>query len=98
MTRLDSYGPTAGGAGCVDVGRRWLGSGRGAAGPGLNTIELAPGPHADFSLRRFASGEYPVETEGADGNSVTLLRVPRDASHQPWFLHIDATQSARVCG
>ena len=65
--------------------------------PGLNTIELAPGPHADFTLRRFATGEYPVETEGAEGDSVTLLRVPRDASRQPWFLHVDASQPARVC-
>ncbi len=98
VTRLDSYSPTAGGAGCIDVAGGGSGPEEVRLRPGLNTIELAPGPHADFSLRRFASGEYPVETEGADGNSVTLLRVPRDASRQPWFLHIDATQSARVCG
>ena len=97
VTRLDSYSPTAGGADCIDVVGVGSGPPEVRLRPGLNTIELAPGPHADFSLRRFASGEYPVETEGADGNSVTLLRVPHDASHQPWFLHIDATQSARVC-
>jgi hypothetical protein len=66
--------------------------------PGVTRIELAPGPHAGFSLRRFASGEYPVVTEGADGESTTFLRVPRDHAPQvPWFLHVEASQEARVC-
>jgi hypothetical protein len=94
VTRLGAYSPGAG-AGCVEVAGD--GSGEVRLSPGLNTIELAPGPHADFSLRRFAAGEYPVETEGADGGSVTLLRVPRDASRQPWFLQVDSVQPARVC-
>ena len=46
--------------------------------PGLTRIEVAPGPRAAFTLRRFADGEYPVATEGAPGDSVTLLRIPRD--------------------
>jgi len=67
-------------------------------GPGLTTIELAPGPDADFKLRRFATGEYPVVTEGAPGDSVTTLRIPRDnAPQQPWYLHIEASQQALVC-
>jgi hypothetical protein len=65
--------------------------------PGLQRIELAPGPRAEFALRRFAVGEYPVDIGGAPGGSATLLRIPRDGSSQPWFLHIDAKQSARVC-
>jgi hypothetical protein len=65
--------------------------------PGLARIELAPGPHAGFSLRRFATGEYPVVTEGADGGSTTTLRIPRDRATQPWYLHVDAQQEARVC-
>ncbi len=93
VTRLGAYGPGAGGGDCVDL----AGDGEVRLAPGLNTIALAPGPHADFTLRRFATGEYPVETEGADGDSLTLLRVPRDASRQPWFLHVEASQTAHVC-
>lgn len=66
--------------------------------PGLTRVELAPGAHADFSLRRFAGGEYPVVTEGAPGNSVTVLRLPGDgAPRYPWHLHVEASQQARVC-
>lgn len=65
--------------------------------PGLTRIELAPGPRVGFSLRRFAVGEYPVATEGAPGDSVTVLRIPRDESRRPWYLHVEATQAARVC-
>jgi hypothetical protein len=66
-------------------------------GPGLTRIELAPGPRASFSLRRFAVGEFPVPADGAPGDSVTVLRIPRDASSRPWYLHVDAKQLARVC-
>lgn len=66
--------------------------------PGLTRIELAPGPPAELSLRRFATGEFPVPTEAAPGDSVTVLRVPRDlAPGRPWFLRVDASQPARVC-
>ncbi len=66
--------------------------------PGLTRIELSLGPHADFSLRRFATGEYPVVTEGAPGDSVTILRLPRDgAPRYPWYLHVATSQPARVC-
>ncbi len=68
-----------------------------AVGPGLTRIELAPGPPAAVSLRRFAVGEYPVPIEGAVGGSVTVLRIPRDSSRRPWYLHVDAAQLARVC-
>jgi len=65
--------------------------------PGLHRIELAPGPEAVFKLRRFASGEYPVVTEPSPGASVTLLRIPRDEAPNPWYLHVEASQQARVC-
>lgn len=65
--------------------------------PGLTRIGVAPGPHASFTLRRFAVGEYPVVTEGAPGDSVTVLRIPRDRAEQPWFLRVEAEQAARVC-
>jgi hypothetical protein len=64
---------------------------------GLTRIELAPGPHADIALRRFAVGEFPVLTAGAPGGSVTVLRIPRDGASQPWYLHVAAEQAARVC-
>ncbi|MGB7686592.1 MAG: hypothetical protein WBL45_12520 [Solirubrobacterales bacterium] len=96
-TYLGSYNPDGAGENCVVVGS---GGGGGAdipISPGVTRIELAPGPHADFSLRRFAVGEYPVSTEGAPGNSMTLLRIPRDGASQPWHLKVDARQRALVC-
>jgi hypothetical protein len=65
--------------------------------PGLHRIELAPGADAIFKLRRFAEGEYPVVTEPSPGGSTTLLRVPRDEAPNPWYLHVEASQLARVC-
>lgn len=65
--------------------------------PGLHRIELAPGPEAVFKLRRFATGEYPVATEPSPGGSTTLLRIPRDEAPNPWYLHVEASQLARVC-
>ena len=64
---------------------------------GQTRIEVAPGPAAEVSLRRFATGEFPVPTAGAPGGAVTLLRVPRDAAKRPWHLHVQARQAARVC-
>ncbi len=65
--------------------------------PGTTTIELAAGPRANFALRRFAQQGYPVSTEGARGDSVTELKIPRDESSRPWYLHVEAEQRARVC-
>jgi len=66
--------------------------------PGTTTaIVVPPGPRASFSVRRFAVGEYPVSTEGAPGDSVTLLRIPRDRAPQSWWLRVEAEQPARVC-
>ena len=65
--------------------------------PGLTRIELAPGPPAALSLRRFAIDEYPVVTEGVPGDSAMLLRIPRDVAPQPWYLHVEAIQQVRVC-
>jgi hypothetical protein len=97
-TYLQAFDPdAAGGENCVTAGS---GGGSGADLPvfaGVTRIELAPGPPAEFSLRRFARGEYPVTTEGAPGNSMTLLRIPRDSAAQPWHLQVDASQRALVC-
>lgn len=65
--------------------------------PGVTRIEVAPGPPASFGLRRFATDEYPVATEGAEGESTTLMTIPRDRATQPWYLHVEASQPVRVC-
>lgn len=99
LTRLGAFDPGGAGENCIALP---AGGQPPAAGvrlsPGATRIELAPGPRASFSLRRFARGEFPVPTEGAPGDSVTLLRVPRDrAPRYPWYLQVDASQLARVC-
>jgi hypothetical protein len=93
VTRLDTYDGTAA-PGCVglDAGGREL-----QLAPGSTRIEVAPGAQASFSLRRFASGEYPVPTEGAPGESTTTLRIPRDRAPQPWYLLVQAQQPVRIC-
>lgn len=66
--------------------------------PGTTRVEVSPGPAATISMRRFATGEYPVSIATAEGESTTVLRVPRDeAPQRPWYLHVDAVQGARVC-
>jgi hypothetical protein len=95
VTQLGEYAP-APAAGCVVV------AGGDPAevplAPGLTRVEVAPGPPAGFSLRRFAVGEFPVVTEGAPGESVTRLQIPADAAPAfPWRLHVRAQQEARVC-
>ncbi len=94
VTTTGQYDPV-GGENCVAVGD---GEGKEVAlGPGTTRIEVAAGPHAGFSLRRFAVGEYPVATEGAPGESTTLLTIPRDEAQQPWYLLVEASQAARAC-
>lgn len=66
-------------------------------GPGLTRIGVAPGPRAEFSLRRFARRGFPVPTPGAPGGSVTKLRVPADRSDRPWLLRVEASQPVLVC-
>ena len=80
--------------GCLEVSTEEV-----ELGPGTARIEVPPGPPAEISLRRFAdAGEYPVHTGGAAGGDALLLRIPADrATQQPWFLHVEAGQGARVC-
>ncbi len=68
-----------------------------ALAPGATRIDVASGPPVRISLRRFASGAYPVHAKAAPGDSVTILRIPPDRAPQPWYLHVDAAQQARVC-
>lgn len=98
VIRTDEYSPSAATAeSCVTLRGGGSPESEAMLSPGVTRIEVAPGPRAGFSLRRFAVGEYPVVTNGAPGDSTTLLHVPRDNASQPWYLHVDATQQARVC-
>jgi hypothetical protein len=65
--------------------------------PGATSILVPPGGPAEFLLRRFAVGEYPVSTSGAAGNTTTLLEIPADAAARPWRLRVEAAQGAEVC-
>jgi hypothetical protein len=91
-----SAGAPAPGAGCE------LDGGPGAPadvelGPGVARILAEPGPPVAFSLARYAESEYPVQTAGAEGDSTTLLTIPRDGSSVPWRLHVEAQQPVYVC-
>lgn len=65
--------------------------------PGTTTIELGAGDSGTVSLRRFATGSYPLATEGIPANSTTRLYIPRDESTRPWQLLVQAPQGAHVC-
>jgi hypothetical protein len=96
FTRRDSYDPTAVAENCVRVPAG--DTSELSLSPGVTRIEISPGPEADFSLRRFSPSGYPVPAAGAPGNSVTLLEIPRDgAPRWPWYLRVEASQTARVC-
>lgn len=66
-------------------------------GPGTARIEVPPGEDAEVSLRRYATGEFPVPTEGAPAGEVTLLEIPADESRRPWRMEIGAELPVRVC-
>lgn len=65
--------------------------------PGLTRIEVPPGPEVSLRLRRFASGEFPVVFNGAEGNATVLLRIPSDEAPQPWYLSAEPGRPIRVC-
>jgi len=65
--------------------------------PGATWIEVSPGAKAEFTLRRFATHEHPVTTEGAPGNSTTRLHIPADPVKRSWRLHVEAAQPVRLC-
>lgn len=97
VTRPGAYSPGSGAENCVALAPGAAPTAKTAIGPGSTRIEVAPGPPAGLFLRRFAEAEFPVPTEGAPGDSVTVLRIPRDSSRRPWYMHVDARQPVRVC-
>lgn len=96
VTRLGAYSPR-GGENCIALPAGDGGPSEMPLSPGLTRIEVAPGSDAAFNLRRFAQAEYPVATEGAPGDSVTVLQIPADTAARPWYLRVEMGQKGRVC-
>jgi hypothetical protein len=61
------------------------------------TVEVAAGPSAAIAVRRFAAESFPVPIAGGEGGSTTVVTIPKDRATQPWFMHVEAVQTARVC-
>lgn len=66
-------------------------------GPGTATVELASGAPAAISLRRFATGEFPVALATAEGDTTTTITIPKDRAPDPWYVHVEAAQQVTVC-
>lgn len=93
-TLLDDYAASARES-CVAAGDG--GAEAVPVGPGKTRVEVAPGGEATLSMRRFATEEFPVTLASVPGESTTVLTVPRDNAPNPWYLHVAAAQTARVC-
>ncbi len=65
--------------------------------PGQTRVEVAPGPAAQISMRRFAEGEFPAQIAAVEGGTTTILTVPRDRADKQWYVHVEAGQLVRVC-
>ncbi|HEX7058271.1 MAG TPA: hypothetical protein VF176_00260 [Solirubrobacterales bacterium] len=67
--------------------------------PGVTRVEVEPGAPAVIHLRRFATGEYSLNTDPIPGGTTTLIEFPPDRveSRWPWYLQVEADQPARVC-
>ncbi|HEY2717484.1 MAG TPA: hypothetical protein VGI73_14800, partial [Solirubrobacterales bacterium] len=61
------------------------------------TVEVAPGEPAVLAMRRFTAAEFPVALGSVEGGTTTTLTIPRDRAPNPWFIHIEVAQLARVC-
>ncbi len=65
--------------------------------PGTTTVEIGPGPEPEVALRRFAREKFPVRLAGGPGESTLSISIPKDRASQPWYLHVEAEQTTRVC-
>ena len=66
------------------------------AAPAALTVRARRRP-AELGLRRFATRSYPIELGAATPDRAALLRLPADASAEPWEL-IARGGSVSVCG
>ena len=64
--------------------------------PGKTTVEVGPGGPPTIALRRFATENFPVFVAG-EAAATTTIEIPKDRATQPWYLHVEAAQEARVC-
>jgi hypothetical protein len=83
--------------GCVGVAPGQVATEEVPLGPGTVTVEVTPGEPAAISLRRFASGEFPVSLPSAPGGATTTITIPADRAQNDWNLHVEARQFVRVC-
>jgi hypothetical protein len=65
--------------------------------PGTTSVEIAPGGPPAIALRRFATEEFPVVIPGAEGGTTMSIDIPKDRATQPWYMHVEAEQTTRVC-
>jgi hypothetical protein len=65
--------------------------------PGNSTVEVGPGEGAQIRLRRFATEVFPVAVGGGEAEATTVVEIPKDRASQPWYLHVEAGQTTRVC-
>lgn len=64
--------------------------------PGRITVEIAAGAPPTVAMRRFATENFPVFL-AAQAGATTAIEIPKDRASQPWYLHVEAAQEARVC-
>jgi hypothetical protein len=65
--------------------------------PGTTTVEIGPGAEPEIALRRFATEKFPVPIASAPGESTVTVEIPKDRASQPWYIHVEAGQTTRVC-
>jgi hypothetical protein len=65
--------------------------------PGTTTIQLLSGGAGTVKLRRFARGEYPLDSGPLTPGSTVSLSVPGDRLQRPWQLLVEADRGALVC-
>lgn len=86
------------GAGCVTARNEGVAGTEVPLAPGPAWVALGPGRPGEIRLRRFAETGYPVELGSLPPDSVTMLRIPRDAAPGVhWRLLVESGQPARVC-
>ena len=66
--------------------------------PGGVGIRTSPRAGAELSLRRFATGSFPVVLAPLGRGREGALRIPADRATQPWELALRSSGPTAVCG